>query len=264
MPIPSALTNLEPILARVRGRPPAVFLDFDGTLAPIVERPELAEIDAGMRAIVERLARRCAVAVVSGRDREDVARRVALERVYYAGSHGFDIGGPHGTRHEHPQGIEALPALDAAEQELRASLQGVAGALVERKRFSVAVHYRRVSDHDAPAVERAVDDALRRRKDLRKGTGKKVFELQPDVQWDKGAAVHWLLRALGLDRPDVLPVYIGDDVTDEDAFRALAGRGLCIAVLDHARPTAAEFSLDDPQQVRVFLHALAAALEAAG
>jgi len=81
--------------------------------------------------------------------------------------------------------------------------------------------------------------------------GKKVYELQPDVDWDKGRAVLWLIETLKLE--EAMPVYIGDDVTDEDAFRALAGRGLGIAVQDAPRPTAATLTLRDPEEVRALL-----------
>lgn len=259
---PAALQHLGEITARLRGRQPAVFLDFDGTLSPIVERPELAAMDSAMRATVERIAGLCPVAVVSGRDLPDVRQRVSLDDIYYAGSHGFDIAGPRGTHHEHRKGADALPVLDSAETMLRAAVKDIKGALIDRKHFSIAVHYRLVRDADVAAVEAAVDAALAHHAGLRKGHGKKVFELQPDVDWDKGAAVRWLLRTLALVRPEVLPIYVGDDVTDEDAFRALAGDGLCFAVLDTLRPTAAHFRLADPDEVRLLLLALADAIEA--
>ncbi len=259
---PQALQHRDTIAARLRGRQPAVFLDFDGTLAPIVDRPELAAMDAEMRAAVERLAGLCPVAVVSGRDLPDVRQRVGLQDIYYAGSHGFDIAGPRGTHHEHRKGTDALPALDAAEAMLRAAVKYIDGALIDRKHFSIAVHYRLVRAADVATVEAAVDAALGRFAGLRKGHGKKVFELQPDVEWNKGAAVRWLLRTLSLDGPQVLPVYVGDDVTDEDAFRALADDGLCFAVLDAPRPTAAHYQVADPGEVRLLLQALADLIEA--
>lgn len=257
---PGALENLDEILEQLRDRRLAVFLDFDGTLAPIVDRPEQAGMDGAMRAVIERLARLCPVAVVSGRDLDDVRKRVGLPDIYYAGSHGFDIAGPHGTQQSHRKGLEALPTLDAAEKMLRAELQGIDGALIDRKHFSIAVHYRLVREHDVARVESAVDAALRGHSGLRKGHGKKVFELQPDIAWDKGAAVRWLLQSLSLDRPEVLPIYVGDDVTDEDAFRALAGEGLCFAVLETPRPTAARYRLSSPDEVRTLLEAVAGAL----
>jgi alpha,alpha-trehalase len=251
------------IARRLRGRQPAVFLDYDGTLTPIVDRPERAVLDDAMRAAVRRLAAACPVAVVSGRDLEDVRKRVALADIHYAGSHGFDIAGPDDLRHAHPAGLEALPRLDAAERRLREALQAVAGSLVDRKRFSIAVHFRRVADDEVAQVEQAVDAELERAPGLRKGHGKKVFELRPDVDWDKGSAVRWLLETLGLARDDVVPIYLGDDVTDEDAFRELAGHdhGIGIAVMDSPRETAATFRLPDPDGVRAFLEMLAGLLE---
>jgi trehalose-phosphatase len=257
--LPSALDHVDDLARRARGRPLAVFLDYDGTLSPIVERPELAVLDDATRATVASLAARCPVAVVSGRDRHDVQARVGLSTIAYAGSHGFDIALADGARHEHPAGQERLAALDRAEAALRAALAGVDGALVERKRYSIATHFRLVADADLPRVERAVGAALA--PGLRRKEGKKVVELQPDVPWDKGAAVRWLLDALALG-PDALPLYVGDDVTDEDAFRAVRDDGLGVVVLDRPRATAATLSLRDPGQVRELLDQLAAALGA--
>ncbi|MDX1374792.1 MAG: trehalose-phosphatase [Burkholderiales bacterium] len=260
---PSALERIDEIAARLRGRRVALFLDYDGTLTPIVERPEAATLGTEMRAALARIAARCVLAVVSGRDLADVRERVALEGPGYAGSHGFDILGPAGERQVLPEAEDAVPALDAAERALRKAIGGIEGAQLERKRFSIAVHTRRAREADVPAIERAVDAALQAHAGLRKRRGKKVLELQPDVDWDKGAAVRWLLDALGLDEAGALPVYVGDDLTDEDAFRAIAGRGIGIVVLDAPRASAASYALRDPDEVRAFIDALAGVLERA-
>jgi trehalose-phosphatase len=257
---PSALERIAAIRRRLQTQRPALFLDFDGTLAPIVADPEQAAIDLPTRQGVQAIAALCPTAVISGRDLDDVRRRVGIDGIVYAGSHGFDIAGP-GWRSQ--QGVDALPLLDAAEQRLRRALAGVPGALLDRKRFSLAVHYRQVAAADVALLERAVDAALAAQPGLRKGHGKKVFELQPDIDWDKGAALRWLLRELSLDRADVLPIHVGDDVTDEDAFRALRDDGLGIVVFDAPRPTAATYRLRDPGEVRLFLQALTAHLQAA-
>ena len=128
---------------------------------------------------------------------------------------------------EHQSGKEFLPVLDRAEKSLRDLLEGkISGVQVERKKFSIAVHYRRVEEGRAKEVEDAVDRVKKEHSRLRKGSGKKVFELQPDIDWHKGKAVLWLLEQLDLDRSEVLPFYVGDDVTDEDAFKVLVDRGL--------------------------------------
>jgi trehalose 6-phosphate phosphatase len=254
--LPAALEHFEAIGRQARGRRLAVFLDYDGTLTPIVQRPELAVLAEAMRRTVSELAAHCTVAVISGRDLADVRRLVSIDSIYYAGSHGFDIAGPKGRHLEHEQGTEFLPAIERAEEMLRTRLQGILGALVERKKFSVAAHYREVPEEKVAAVEDAVDHVVAAERGLRKSAGKKVFEVQPRIDWNKGKALLWLLGALELDRPDVLPFYIGDDLTDEDAFRALDRRGIAIVVTDVPRPSAAHYSLRDPDEVREFLQTL--------
>jgi len=246
---PSALDHVAALSARRL----ALFLDYDGTLTPIVERPEDAVLAEPVREVLRRLAQRRAVAVVSGRDLADVRARVGLDALTYAGSHGFDIAGPSGS-HAHEAARACAPALAAAAGELERDTAALAGVQVERKRFAIAVHFRRAQPADVPAVEAAVDRARGRHAGLRKTGGKMVFELRPDVDWDKGRAVLWLIETLRLE--DALPVYIGDDVTDEDAFRALAGRGLGIAVQEAAQPTAATLTLRSPDEVRDFLAGL--------
>jgi trehalose-phosphatase len=196
------------------------------------------------------------LAVISGRDLADVRKLVGIDSIYYAGSHGFDIAGPKGRHLEYEQGTDFLPALERAEKILRTRLEKIPGALVERKKFSVAAHYREVAEEQAAAVEEAVDRVVAGEGELRKSAGKKVFEVQPHMDWNKGKALLWLLGALDLDSPEVLPFYIGDDVTDEDAFRAIDRRGIAVVVTDLPRPSAAHYSLRDPDEVREFLQRL--------
>jgi alpha,alpha-trehalase len=259
--LPSALDRFREIAGRLEHKRLALFLDYDGTLTPIVERPELAVLSAAMRATVRKLAGLCTVAVISGRDLRDVQRLVGLEELFYAGSHGFDIQGPASQRVENQQDPGFLPLLDAAEQTLRERLAPIPGSLVERKRFSITVHYRRVDEPQIPAVETVVDDLMAAQPKLKKTYGKKMFELQPNIDWHKGKAVHWLLQALALDRPDVLPVFIGDDITDEDAFQALREAGIGIVVSEDERPSAAHYRLHDPAEVERFFARLLALLE---
>jgi trehalose 6-phosphate phosphatase len=255
-PPPPALERWEEVARRLAGRRLIVFLDFDGTLSPIVERPEAAAILPGVRAAVARLAERVPVVVVSGRGREDVAARVGLADLVYAGSHGFDIAGP-GVRHR--VAPELPPLLEEVARRLSAELAGVPGAQVEPKGWTVAVHYRRVPEDLVMRVEAAVDAAVRDHPELVRAEGKKVIEVRPALDWDKGHALLYLLDALGLAGPEVLPVYVGDDRTDEDAFRALAerpGGGLGIRVADEPAPTRAAYSVASPDEVAVLLDRL--------
>lgn len=258
---PSARERFAAIRKRCAGRQLALFLDYDGTLTPIVSRPAAAVLSGDMRRVLARLAACVPVAVVSGRDRADVEARVSLRQLWYAGSHGFDISGPDGFREEHPGGVEALPELERAEVELRRLLASIPGTELERKRFSLAIHYRNTPEVRVDEVKEAVDRVRERLDGLRQRRGKKVLELQPDVDWDKGRAVLWLLERLGLDRPEVLPLYVGDDWTDEDAFRALGDRGLGIYVGTLDRDTDADYVLADTSEVRELLERVAEVLE---
>ncbi|ADO69670.1 trehalose-phosphatase [Stigmatella aurantiaca] len=256
--VPLAMERREEWLRRMTGRV-AVFLDYDGTLTPIVPVPEEAFLADSMRTTLEELARYVPVAIVSGRDLPMLKGFVKLQGLYFAGSHGFDIEGPGGRHFQQEEGKALLPELDAAERELTEALAGIPGAGVERKRFSVAVHWRHVEAARLPEVEQAVAGCQARHPKLTRSGGKKVFELRPGIDWHKGRAVEWLLKALGLEGEGVLPVFIGDDLTDEDAFRTLKGRGLGLVVRgDEERPTAADYALRDVEEVRRFLGVLIA------
>ena len=254
--ISSALKNVQEIARH--GRRLAVFLDYDGTLTPIVSHPEKALLSDSMRQALQSLVMQAPVAILSGRDLDDVRQRVNIGAIVYAGSHGFDIAGPRGLRKE--MAMEFLLRLDMVEQELGKQLAGIAGARVERKRFSIAAHYRNANASEVPKVDRAVSEVAARHRELRKMDGKKVYELLPDIDWDKGKALLWLLENQGLERAKVRPIYIGDDRTDEDAFRALEKAGVGILVSEEPRPTAARYSLKDPAEVERFLRELVATL----
>ena len=146
---------------------------------------------------------------------------------------------------------------------MREQVASVKGALVEPKKSSVAVHYRLVDDHQRPRIEAIVEAVLAAEPHASRVTpSKMVYEIQPKIDWDKGRAVLYLLGALGLDGEDVLPLYVGDDITDEDAFHALSRRGIGILVADPAEPefagrsTAADYVLRGTQEVERFLDGL--------
>jgi trehalose-phosphatase len=255
--LPSALECIEEIRALARKKRLVVFLDYDGTLTPIVAHPEDAVLSEATRASMRKLAAGCAVAVVSGRDLRSVRALVGIGGIFYAGSHGFEIAGPAGWRADYEEGAAFLPLLDTVERELETALASVGGAQVERKKFSVAAHYRNVQPGDEAHVKRAVDHVLSRHRSLRVSPGKKVWDIQPDIEWNKGKALLWLLGELGLDSCASLPLYIGDDTTDEDAFRAVYDRGIGIVVREEPRRTVAQYALDNTDQVRTFIEALA-------
>jgi trehalose-phosphatase len=263
--LPSVADHWEEIADLLRSRTPAVFLDFDGTLSPIVDDPAAAELPDATHAAVERLAERCWVTVMSGRDADDVRGRVGIDGLVYAGSHGFDVIWPDGRREQ--RGTEYRDSLQAAEEQLRDELGHIPGAELEPKRFAVAIHYRRVPPERVADVEAAVSRVAARFDDLRRTGGKKVFELRPDFDWDKGRALLWLLDDLDLDGPEVLPIYLGDDLTDEDAFAVLRDRGAGLSLVvrgeDDERGTLGTYSMRDVDEAGQVLDRLARQLEEA-
>ncbi len=236
----------------VAGKTPAFFLDYDGTLTPIVQRPEDAVISEEMRNTLRRLAARFNVAVVTGRDLDDVKNFIQLDEIIYSGSHGFVISGPDGLYKEHEKGEEVAELLDKVEKELHGLFEDRAeGVQIDRKRYAIALHYRNASEKDVPYVFEVVDNLLEKHDGLKSGEGKMVVEIKPDIDWHKGKAVLWIMEALGIDRKkDVVPIFIGDDVTDEDAFKALKGKGLGVLVENRGQDTAAKYSLKNVYQVR--------------
>ena len=260
----SELPAPEAVLAeRGDARTPAVFLDYDGVLTPIVDNPSDAVMGPEMRRIVSELAQRASVCVVSGRDRGVVTELMGLDDLIVAGSHGFDIWDPrHGAiTHDASSGFEDLVEKVTAEVSERAA--AIDGTLVEPKHASVALHYRAVDPSRHAQVQEIVDGVLAAHPgELRVTPGKFVHEIQPKIDWNKGRAVEHLLDVLDLRGPGVLPVYLGDDVTDEDAFRApsIADGGLGVLVIDPsdaaARETAASAVTPDVDGVARFLDAL--------
>jgi alpha,alpha-trehalase len=239
-----------------------LFLDYDGTLTPIVNNPEDAGLSENMSAVLQELAQACPVAVVSGRDLSDIRKRVAVEDIYYAGSHGFEIIDPEDQPLENRKFADFLPKMDRAEDSLYQRIKDVSGARVERKKYSIAVHYRQAANSDIPAIEDAVKRVCEDLDGLRMSRGKKIFEVHPDVDWHKGKAVRSILSSLHRDPETVLPVYIGDDVTDEDAFRALKEKGVGICVTeDGTQKTAASYRLNHPDEVYEFLNRLSRRLQ---
>jgi trehalose-phosphatase len=260
--LPLALDNAA-LFRRLAGARVAVFSDYDGTLTPIVARPDLARLAEDTRVVLERLARRCIVGVISGRDLEDLRSMVRADGVWLAGSHGMEMQTPDGVRQEVDEAVPLRPALTEAADALDRELASLPGAWVERKRFAVAIHFRQVEDSSIPEVEAAIDRVAARAAGLRKTGGKRILELRPDIDWDKGRALWWLCERAAPAFGGLVPIYIGDDVTDEDAFAAMNDDGLGIVVTESPRPTAAHYRLSTPAEVIMFLADLDASLDAA-
>ena len=239
--------------------------DFDGTLSPIAERPEQASLPEETRNVLQALADlpRYTVAIVSGRALSDVKSKVQIPELYYAGNHGMEIEGPN-TKHIDPVAARLRDTLKASIESLRLELADFDGAWVEDKGLTCSVHFRQVrAESQADLVDRVRDrlGPVVERDQIVLMVGKKVIDIRPALSWDKGKALAFLIETLQNDRRDAsshaLPIYIGDDVTDEDAFRAVnQHRGLSVIVGSDDRPTEASYRIPSPVQTAEFLERL--------
>ncbi len=236
------------------GQKMTFFLDYDGTLTPIVESPELAILSSEMKKTVEELARIHTVAIVSGRLREDVENLVGIKDIFYAGSHGFDIEGPGGFRMIHPEAKKTIPLITHIIKQLKEKLVNIKGVLIEEKKFSVAVHYRKVPNPNAVKfIAEVVNNVVQKYNEVRMLPGKKVFEILPNIDWDKGKAVRWIMNALNIDWNSQAIFYLGDDTTDEYAFRTIITRGTALLVSEETeKASTADFLLTSPEEVKKF------------
>jgi trehalose 6-phosphate phosphatase len=236
----------------LENKKPALFLDYDGTLTPIVSRPEDARISTKMKELLGELAKNYTVAIITGRDMDDVKKLVGLDNLIYAGSHGFRISGPDGLYMEHEKTSVLLPELSIIEKELLELQRKYKGVQIDRKRYAVGLHYRNAKEEDIDDILADFDEVLEINPGYKKGTGKKIVEMKPDLDWHKGKALLWIMDELGLTNDEsVLPIYIGDDDTDEDAFQTLQDNnlGLGIMVEHNGKPTHASFTLKDVDEV---------------
>ncbi len=250
---PSALDMLPLLRDRLSRQGLSVFLDYDGTLTPIVPRPEDAVLSPSMKSTVHQLSTRVPVGIVSGRDLADVKGLVGLDNVIYAGDHGFNIETPGKGDTGFSPAADQLAAVRRAAGNLRQPLQDIPGAWLEEKTYTLSIHFRETPEQQTDAVRELVA-AQADENGLRMTSGKKVFELRPGIDWHKGKAITWLRQELDL--ADTYSLYMGDDTTDEDGFEALGDQGLGILVAVHPERTAAGALLTDTGEVELFLRKL--------
>ena len=249
---------LDKLVKVIDGKSTYLFLDYDGTLAPIVDKPEEAFLPKETRELIINLAKNsnCKIAIISGRAINDVKERVGIKNIIYAGNHGLEIEGPKikFKARVHPK---FLTILNSIKEELTKKLSGIEGAFVEDKGLTLSLHYRLVDKKNISDVktifrETVITHSVGDR--IRVKSGKMIFEVRPPIDWDKGKVVLWLLSRQQFINKNkkVLPIYIGDDITDEDAFCAIRNKGLTIFV-GLSKESCAEYYLKSTQEVTKLL-----------
>jgi trehalose 6-phosphate phosphatase len=243
---------------RLAGRHVFLLMDFDGTLAAIRRHPARARLSGeAARTLRNILACRedISLAVVSGRSLRDIRLRVGIKGILYAGNHGLEAEGP-GIKFTVPEALRAKKTVKKISRELKKGYKGFKGIVVEDKGLTISVHFRMVSPARIAEAEKTMEDIAapyRAKGKIDVMTGKKVWEIRPPVKWNKGKAAIRLIneKKKALNRK-ILPVYVGDDRTDEDAFRAIGEKGICVFV-GGKRSSNAAYYLNGTREVIKFL-----------
>ena len=245
---------------KVRGQKNVVLLcDYDGTLTPIVDRPELAVMSKDTFKRLKRLAgKKILLGIISGRTMSDIKERVNINGVIFAGNHGLEIEGP-GLRFVHPLAEELSSVLRLTSHVLRKVMKNIGGVIVEDKGMTLSVHYRLVDKEALPEVHRKFEDVVklpRMMGKIKTTSGKKVHEVRPAISWDKGKAVSLIFEKYvpQYRRKDMVLIYLGDDRTDEDAFKVVNHMsGISVLVGKPEQQTEARYYLNSTDEVLTFL-----------
>ncbi|MFH1258198.1 MAG: trehalose-phosphatase [Elusimicrobiota bacterium] len=238
-----------------------VFLDYDGTLTPLRKTPKEAVIPKETRKLLADLSkkRKCKLAIISGRALKDLKKTVGIKNIVYSGNHGLELEG-RGLKFQSPISPNFKALVGRIKNGLKEEISDIKGALIEEKGFSLSLHYRLVAKNDLPLLKtifRKNTASYLKRKQIKIESGKMVWEIRPAIKWDKGKVVLWILaqQKSGRTNKSIIPIYLGDDLTDEDAFKALKNKGLTVFV-GKPRPSQAEYYLKNTQEVIKFLKQL--------
>jgi trehalose-phosphatase len=263
--IPLVSDEIEYIEGILNNRDVLLFLDYDGTLTPIVSDPEEAYLGEDMKSLIQRLSCVYPVSIVTGRGMDCISHFLGTDirsRVSVAASHGFDIELSNGERMQIAD-HKLTKVFNEFRRRLRLAFPHFpAGCAIEETDYSATLHYRHAGVREWTKVEEMFDELISEFPNLEKRRGKMVFEARLRCDWNKGKAVEWMARKISNNPEECFVVYIGDDLTDEDAFdRVNKTFPFHLSVIvsgeeELTRPTLAEFRMTDQTDVYKYLRKL--------
>lgn len=234
--------------------------DYDGTLTAIVDRPEMAKLADETKQLLVALAHKSGlvIGIISGRALVDIKGIAGVEGIVYAGNHGFEIEGP-GVQFVHPLTEEIGSIIRVMGAILEKTAGKIRGVLVENKGMTLSVHYRLVDEEQLPKVNSMFENTVgtaRKLGKIRTTSGKKVHEIRPAIDWHKGKAVELIVNRYSpaARKQQAIPIYLGDDLTDEDAFKVVNNLGgISILIGEASQASAADYYLSSTSEVKSFL-----------
>jgi trehalose-phosphatase len=237
-----------------------LLIDYDGTLTPIVEKPELANLSPEVKERLQELAKNpyLTLGIISGRTLEDLQQRVDINDIIYAANHGLEIEGP-GISFVNPAAKQATPLLHSLCQDISKAIAGIKGARIDNKGLTLSLHYRLVDESQLGELNKIFRHIVKTplaSGQIRITPSKKAYDVRPAADWDKGKAVEFIAQKLtGVDKP--LMLFLGDDVTDYDGFRTVdMNGGISIFVGEETTNPPAQYFLYSPKEVYQFLRML--------
>lgn len=235
-----------------------VFLDYDGVLTPITNTPCQAVLPKKIKCILKQLARKSnlMLAIISGRSIKNIMDMVKIKNIIYAGNHGLEFGDSQ-TTFELPLSLQYKTGLKQLKSELTNRLTKIKGALIEDKKTSLSLHYRLANKADIPAIKsvfKSTITCVKMEDQIKTFSDKKTLEITPNISWNKGKIVLLILTLLHslLKHKNIMPIYIGDSLTDEDAFRVLKKYGITVLVGSSKR-TQADYYVRNTCEVKELL-----------
>ncbi len=245
----------------IKGGKLFLFFDFDGTLVPIQKDPLSCQLDKEIELYFKRIINKklAPIAILSGRSLKDIKNRINIKGILYGGNHGLEISGP-GIRFIHPGVDPIIKTINKARDIISKNISHIPGVFIEDKKLSFTLHFRMADEKGKKTAKSIFNETISKEfynMPFKVLKGKQVLELAPRVDWDKGKAALYILRDY---KNDCIPLYIGDDVTDETAFSALGDKGITIKV-GRSKKTNAHYYLKSQAEINIFIKKICAIID---